>query len=90
MSRQTGTASDPTEAFERLHGVLATVEALAQAAANALEFAPRGATAERRRAGNRLFELVTIVAERASAALDEADELARAIVVAPRARRRRS
>jgi hypothetical protein len=68
------TGFDPDEALGRLWYQFARVEALAQAACQALEFLPGGQDQESRRGTERLHALVTATAEAAMTALDAVDE----------------
>jgi hypothetical protein len=68
------TGFDPDEALGTLWYQVARVEALAQAACQALEFLPSGPDQESRRAAERLHVLVAATAEASTAALDAVDE----------------
>lgn len=65
---------DPDEALGTLWYQVARVEALAQAACQALEFLPTGQDQESRRAAERLHVLVAATAEASTGALDAVDE----------------
>ena len=70
QGRQGRTGFDPDEALGTVWYQVARVEALAQAACQALEFLPRGQDPESRRTAERFQMLVAATAEAATAALD--------------------
>ena len=71
-------ADHPADAVERLREVIAEMETLANAAARMSDDLPWIADARQRRAVGRMQGIVFMIADRAEAALDEADMMVRA------------